>query len=135
MVAITSLEGGRALEVEDAAISALAGPRRRDVGHHTYVFGATPAPLATAEPIESLLARLNPRPPFAKLTRPDGTPIWVRGASITAIRPPLDVERPDPPAVVKLGIAFGGAHQAIREDLDHARPILLAAGAKPALLA
>jgi hypothetical protein len=94
-----------------------------------------PAPLASAESVESPLARLEPRPPFAKLTRPHGTPIWIRVSSIRAIRRPLDLERPDPPGARRSDIAIAGGPQAIQEDIEPATPIPLASGTKPALFA
>ena len=64
MISITTLDNGHILTFNDSEIAGLAGPRPHDIGPHTYVFGATPTPFATAEPVASLLARLNPNSAF-----------------------------------------------------------------------
>jgi hypothetical protein len=62
-------------------------------------------------------------PPIAKLTRPDGSPVWVKRSGVGAIRPPLATEQQGAGAVQAV-LVIGDLHQAVREDIQTASRIL-----------
>src|ERR1700756_2477899 len=92
MIAIRALNGTE-IEVNQDAITLIAGPYPHDVGPHTYVHGVDRGVLVTAEKAAALVARLGVDPPLVKLTRPDGSPVWVKRSAVSAIRPPLATEQ------------------------------------------
>lgn len=127
MIVIRALDG-TAVNVDEAAVTLLSGPYAHDVGPHTYVHGVDRGVLATAEDAAALAARLGVNPPLAKLTRPDMTPVWIKGAAVTAIRAPLPTEQQGPGAVHAV-VILGELHQAVHEDLATAARVLNAHGA------
>jgi len=60
-----------------------------------------------------------------KLTRPDSTPVWVKGSAVTAIRPPLATESQGR-GVVRAVVIIGDLHQAVREDVKAVASMLTA---------
>ncbi len=85
MVAIT-LVNGQVVNLNDTDIILVAGPYPHDVGPHTYVHTTLPAVLVTRESAGQLAGRLNVTPALAQLTRPDMTPVWIKGAAVVAVR-------------------------------------------------
>jgi hypothetical protein len=83
---------------------------------------------ATAEDTAAFAARLGVTPPLAKLTRPDLTPVWIKGAAVTGIRAPLATEQESPGAVNAV-VILGALHQSVHEDLSTAERVLNAHGA------
>ena len=123
--------GGPTLHVDPDSITAVAGPSVTAPELHVEVFGAAPHPVSTLEGPDSIMAKLDLDRPFAKLTRPDGSPIWIRGKSVNRVRVPLAEETLGRPAgAVQSVVFFGGDRQLLREDVATLRPILIAAGAK-----
>ena len=121
MIAIRALDGTE-VEVNEASITLVAGPYPHDVGPHTYLYGVERGVLATAEDAAALVARLGVKPPLAKLTRPDSTPVWVKPSGVSAIRLPLATERQK--GRVNAVLVIGDLHQAVREDMRTATGIL-----------
>ena len=122
MIAIRALDGAEILVSEDA-VTLVAGPYPHDVGPHTYVHGVERGVLVTAEDARALAARLRVDPPLVRLTRPDGSPVWIKKSAVTVIRPPLATEQPAG-AVARAVVIVGGLHQAIREDVQTAASML-----------
>ena len=106
----------------------VAGAYPHDLGPHTYVHGVDRGVLVTAEDPAALVARLGVDPPLVKLTRPDSTPVWVKGPAVTAIRPPLATESQGRGAV-KAVVIIGDLHQAVREDVKAVTSVLNAPAA------
>ena len=127
MIVVHALDG-TALEINEAAVTLVAGPYPHDVGPHTYVHGVERGALMTQENATALVARMAVDPPLAKLTRPDMTPVWIKGKAVTAIRAPLPSERQRPGAVNAV-VVLGGLHQAVREKIAAAEQILNTHGA------
>jgi len=126
MIVIRTTDG-QYIDIDEAAILLIAGPYPHDVGPHTYVYGASSAVLVTAERADLLVARLGIKPPLAKLTRPDSSAVWVKGAAVTSLRTPLPVEE-QAPGEVKAVLEVGPRHQSVREDLSTTRRIINAHG-------
>jgi hypothetical protein len=122
MILIRALNGTE-IAVDENAIILVSGPYPHDVGPHTYVHGVDPGVLVTAERAAELVARLGVSPPLAKLTRPNSTPVWVKGSAVTAVRSPLATET-SPDGAVKAVVFIGGLHQAVREEVKTAENIL-----------
>lgn len=122
MIAIRALDGTE-IEINEAAVTLVAGPYPHDVGPHTYVHGVERGVLVTAEDAAALVARLGLNPTLAKLTRPDSTPVWIKRSAVSAIRPPLPTEQ-QKGAAVKAVLLIGDLHQAVREDVRTATSIV-----------
>ena len=122
MIAIRALDGTE-VAVNENAVTLVAGPYPHDLGPHTYVHGIDRGVLVTAEDAAALVVRLRTDPPLAKLTRPDASPVWIKGSSVSEIRPPLWMEQPAGGAV-KAVVVIGDLHQAVREDVPTAMRML-----------
>jgi hypothetical protein len=115
------------IDGDESAVELIAGPYPHDVGPHTYVYGLTQTVLVTAERPEALVARLGVKPPLAKLTRPDRSPVWVKGTAVTSVRAPIPTEEQGP-GEVNAVLQVGSHHQSVREDLPTVRGIINAHG-------
>ena len=122
MIVIKATDG-QDIDGDENAVELIAGPYPRDVGPHTYVYGLTQTVLVTAERPEALVARLGVKEPLTKLTRPDRSPVWVKGAAVTSVRAPLSTEQQGP-GEVNAVLQVGSHHQSVREDLPTARGII-----------
>src|ERR1700755_1945599 len=92
MIAIRALDGTE-VAVNENAVTLVAGPYPHDLGPHTYVHGVDRGVLVTAEDAAALVARLQVDSSLVKLTRPDASPVWIKGSSISQVRPPLATEQ------------------------------------------
>ena len=128
MIVIRALDG-TAVDVDENAVTLVSGPYPHDVGAHTYVHGVERGVLVTAESAAGLAARLGVNPPLAKLTRPNATPVWIKGSAVTTLRTPIPTERQGPGAVNAV-VILGDLHQAVHEDLATAERVLKAHGAQ-----
>jgi hypothetical protein len=127
MIVIRALDG-TSVNVDENAVTLLCGPYPHDVGSHTYVHGVERGVLVTREDAAALAARLGVDPPLAKLTRPNRTPVWIKGAAVTTLRAPLPTERQGR-GVVNAVVILGELHQAVHENLATAERVLNAHGA------
>jgi len=126
MFVIRALDGTD-VSVNEDAITLISGPYPGDHGTCSYVHGIDRGVLVAAEDARALVSRLGVAPPLAKLTRPDLTPVWIKSAAVTAIRPPLATEQQHG---VKTVVILGELHQAVGEDLTSAMRILNPAAAR-----
>lgn len=93
----------------------------------TCVYGVTRGELRIGEPVDGFLGRLGIAAKFARLTRPNGTSVWIDGKSVSSIRAPLPGEYG---ARVKAVIATEPLTQAVEETPEDARTRLNAHGGK-----
>jgi len=120
---------GMTVTVPDSAINVVSGPYPGEEGVKSYVRGGFgPGAIETNEDASHFVDRLQST--LARLTRPNGTPVWVKASAITILRFPFDTEM-SPPNVRSV-IIVGGFHQALQEDIATVRQIL--AQTAPALL-
>jgi hypothetical protein len=126
MIVIKTADG-QDIDGDENAVSLIAGPYPHDAGPHTYVYGLTQAILVTAERPDALVARLGVKPPLAKLTRPDLSPVWVKGSAVTSVRAPRPPEQ-NGPGEVNAVLQVGSRLQSVREDLPTVRGIINAHG-------
>src|SRR6201995_5026675 len=114
MIAIRALDGTE-VAVNENTVTLVAGPYPHDPGQHTYVHGVDRGVLVTAENAAGLVARLGADPPLMKLTRRDGSPVWIKRSAVSEIRAPIATERQGRGAV-KAVVVIGDLRQAVRED-------------------
>lgn len=126
MADLTTVDGFR-YSFEPGAVVAVTD-RDVDTGAAaTCVYGITPAPLEIAETVDGFLARIGEAAGFARLTRADGSPIWVHAAAVSSLRSPL----PDEYAgSVRAVITAGGLTQGVEEDPDAVKAAIDARGGK-----
>ncbi len=110
----------QALDASDVDVTLVTGPYPHDVGPFTHVYGCGIGAIVTAEPPQLLINRLSTRADFAVLKRPNGTPVWIHGPSVSMVRPPEREEQPGVNAIVMVG-AF---HQAVQESVPLVLQIL-----------
>jgi hypothetical protein len=122
MVNIVNHTGVETL-IPDESINVVSGPYPRDPGTRSYIRGNFgPGALETSEEAAHLVARLQVT--LAKLTRPNGTPVWIKTSAITMLRYPLDTEIQSPPNLIRSVIVVGSFQQAIQEDIGTVRHIM-----------
>jgi hypothetical protein len=126
MAAITDVLGNIQY-IDDNSVVILAGPAPNDPANRSYVTGPGVAAIQTDENVASLLARLHPKTALAPFTRPNNTPVWVKGAAVSRLMAPLANDVP-PGEVVGTVLYFGALHQAVVEDVPTARGIVNAHG-------
>ena len=122
MITVRALDGTE-VDVNEEAVTVVAGPYPHDVGPHTYVHGVERGVLVTAEKAAALVVRLGVDPPLVKLTRPDASPVWVKASAVSEVRPPLATEQ-QAAGAVKAVVVIGDLHQAVRDDVQTAMRIL-----------
>ena len=119
MTDITALDG-TVLHIDDNSVTIVAGPYPGDPPNRSYVTGPGPAVIATNEAAAALVGRLHPKEVLAILTRPNNTPVWIKGGAVTLIRSPIAGDTP--PGETVGAVLYVGAHrQAVEEDVATAR--------------
>ena len=114
---------GTTITVPDEAINVVSGPYHSDSGTKSYVRGNFgPGALESKEDASHLVGRLQVT--LAMLTRPNGTPVWVKTRAIAILRYPLDTEIQGPTNLVRSVIVVGGFLQALQEDIATVRQIM-----------
>jgi hypothetical protein len=73
--------------------------------------------------VAALVARLGAEAPLARLTRSDGTPVWVQASAVSEIRGPLAAEAQIGGAENAV-LVVGGHPVHVQEDFAAARAIL-----------
>lgn len=73
------------------------------------------------------LVRANGPKSLAKLTRPNGAPVWINGFAVGSVRPPLPGEYA---AEVRSVIQVGKMHQGVKETVAQATALLRAHGGR-----
>ncbi|MDE1146905.1 MAG: hypothetical protein PW843_09825 [Azospirillaceae bacterium] len=119
---ITALDGA-VMHIDDDSVVLVTG----GLGS-TSVRGPGPADISTREDAAVLVARLRLKTPLARLTRPDGSPVWIKGGAVSLVRKPLPGDVP-PGGRVGAVLFVAGDHQAVAEDVDAVRTSLNAHGA------
>lgn len=93
----------------------------------TTVYGLTAEALQVREGVEPLLARLGIAGKFAKLTRLDGSPVWLNCAAVKVIR----AVRPDDYEITAQTVVLMSTFtEAVKETLAQVKEIVNARGGK-----
>lgn len=110
MPTLTTLDGTQ-FDFDPGTLIAIAD-HMADTGEAmTSVYGLATGWLEVSETAEALLERLGLLGAFARLTRPDGSPVWLNGKAVTVIRPSTENDNPAARAVV----TAGALNQAVTE--------------------
>ena len=117
MADITTVQGLRVL-FDPGAISAISAGDQQTGAAAAVIYGLGPKGLTVGESTDALVQRLNLASLLAKLTRPDGSPVWINGKSVSVARQPAPLEYA---AEVHAVIFAGALEQAVRETLDEVR--------------
>ena len=104
--------GGATITFNAAGIDAIADHNDMTGAAVTCVYGIPPSMIMVGETVQAFMQRLKIEKDFAQLTRPNGWLVWIRGSSVTAIRPPVPGEYS---AAVKSVISTSSLTQAVRE--------------------
>jgi hypothetical protein len=130
---LTTTEGQR-IGFDPGAIVAIAN-RDPDTGVAvTCIYGLSPpaAFIRISESVGTFLARLDIASWFVKLTRPDGSSVWINAAAVILLREPLPGEyRADAKSVVLVP----GLWQAVTQDPAIVKAAVEAAGGRVAISA
>lgn len=115
------------LNFDPATVAAVSNQNPNTDAAATCVYGVMPGLLLIKETAQAFLARLQIAAKFAPLTGTDGETVWIRGASVYAIRGPIDGDSVGANAVV---YASGlNPSQDVRESVASAIAALNACGA------
>jgi len=124
-MATVTTTGGAAVTFNLAGIDAIADHNDATGAAVTCVYGIPPSMLMIGETVSAFMHRLGLEKEFARLTRPNGWPVWVRGSAAAALRPPVPGEYP--PAV-KTVIHTSSLTLAVKETSAEATAALNAHG-------
>jgi hypothetical protein len=119
---IVTIDGAN-IQLDESSIILFAGPYPYDVGSHTYIYTSEPKQLVTTEDVEHFAQRVPNAGDFAILTRPNLSPVRIKGSAAVNLRLALGTEAP-----AKCVVFVRQLHQAVMEDLATARRIINAHG-------
>jgi hypothetical protein len=91
-MATLTTTGGATITFRPATIDVIADHNDTTGAAVTCVYGIPPAMLMVGETVPAFMQRLGIEHEFARLTRPNGWPVWIRGSAVTALRAPLPGE-------------------------------------------
>jgi hypothetical protein len=120
MADLTTVDGVQ-ISFDSAAVSAVADRDPITGSAVTCVYGVTGGMLKIAEGVDAFLGRLGIANKFAKLNRPDGSPVWINAPGVKTLRAPLPNEYPPSARSV---ISVGSLTQAVTQDVPTAKAAL-----------
>ena len=112
---------------DPGAVTAVADHDADTLQAVTTVYGLTDGRVRIAESAEGFLTRIGVGSSFAKLTRVNGTFIWVNCAAVTVVRSPVPDEYPPSARAIVL---VGGLTQAVKETPFEVKQAVNARGGK-----
>jgi len=119
--------GGIKISFDPAGVFAVSDHDAETDEAVTCVYGVSAGPVQISETVGGFLGRMGLTAKFARLTRPNSTPIWVCGSAVSEIRPAVDGEY-EPP--VRSVVSVGTLTQAVCEDAAAATAAVDAHGGK-----
>ena len=130
MATLTNLNGVE-ITFNPAGIVAISDHDDSTGEPHTLIFGIADGRTLTAEGVDEFMGRLNLANEFAKLTRPDGWPVWIRAAAVSIVTAalPSDASLPTKKPIKSI-VRAGSLRQAVAETPGEAIAALNARGAK-----
>jgi hypothetical protein len=122
---------GQISTIDETGIMLVAGPYPSEerVISRAYIYGASSRLIVSQESAEEIVGRMHVVPPLAKLTRPNQTAVWVKGAAVANIHA-ASANDQEMPGSANTILYLGRLRQAIRENLGEARKIINAHGGK-----
>ena len=126
MAELTTIEG-LVFHFNAGAVTAVADHDADTLQAVTTVYGVTDGQLRIGESVGGFLRRIGVAGSFAKLTRVNGTFIWVNSGAVTAVR----ASDPDEyPASARALVSVGTLTQAVRETVAEVMRVVNAHGGK-----
>jgi hypothetical protein len=113
MATLTTVDGFQ-ITFSSKAVSAITDHDGSTGQAVTCVYGITMGVLDISEAVQAFMKRLGVTKNFAQLTRPNGSPVWINGSSVSSIRAPLPNEYV---AGVNTVISAGSLTQGVEETL------------------
>jgi hypothetical protein len=103
MASLNTIDGLH-ISFDPSAVTAVADHDADTGDAVTTVYGLAGGRARIAESVHAFLRRIKVEANFGKLTRPNGTLVWINCKAVSAVRPPLQDEYgPDVRAVVSVG--------------------------------
>ena len=130
MAELTTVDGGK-FTFDPASIVALADHDANSGQAVTCIYGLSAGQLKINEPAGAFLDRIGIASSFAKLTRPNGSLIWINGKAVSTLRAPLPGEYV---SGVQTVISVGSLTQGVTEDMAAARVAINACRGKDSQL-
>jgi len=125
LATLTTL-GGDVITFNPSGVSTVADHNDTTGEAATCVYGINNSPLMIAETVQGFMERLGIASSFAKLTRPNDWPVWIRASAVSALRAPAPGEYA---AAVKTVIVAGSLTQGVKETPTQVTAALNATGA------
>jgi hypothetical protein len=128
---LTTVDGLQ-FSFDPAAVSAVTD-RDPDTGAaDTCVYGITAGFVKIRETVNGFLGRLGIAGKFAKLTKPNGAPVWINAPAVTSVRA-ASTSLGDPPKANSV-VSVGSLTQRLTQDLVTAKAAINALRAPGAQL-
>ena len=129
MATLTNLDGVE-ITFNPSAVVAISDHDDTTGDAHTWVFGISGGRTLIAESVDAFMQRLKIANDFAKLTRPDGWPVWIRGSAVSTVlaAEPSDAGLPTVKPIKSI-VKVGSLRQAVAEIPADAIAALNAHGA------
>jgi hypothetical protein len=124
-VADLTTTDGQQISFDPAAIVAVADRDANTGNAVTCVYGLSPGIVKIDETVAAFLGRLGIAGKYAKLTRPDGSPVWINATAVSVLRAPLANEYPP---VVKSVLRAGSLTQAVTQGPSIVKAAIEASG-------
>ena len=118
---------GLQLHFDPSAVTAVADHDADTLRRVTTINGVADGGLRAADSPEGFLTRIGVAPSFARLTRVNGTFIWVNCLAVSVIRPPT---RDEYPPSARALVSVGALTQAVRETPAEVKEAVNAHGGK-----
>jgi hypothetical protein len=118
---------GEEIDFDPADVTAITSTDSDTGGELTCLYGLSAGLVRTAEPVATLIGRLRLEAKLAQLTRPDGSPVWIAGAAVISLRPPIQDQYP--PSVQAV-VSVTGLTQGVTETPAQAKAAIDAHGGR-----
>jgi len=125
MAEVTTVDGYQ--YIFDPKVVSIITDRDTSTGQAvTGIYGIAPAVVRIPETVDGFMTRVGIAARFAEFGRPNGSPIWISGTAVSALRAPLPDEYV---AGVETVISVGKMSLGVVEDIAAVRDALNSHGA------
>jgi hypothetical protein len=113
---------GKVITFNPSTVAAISDHDDSSAAAHTWVFGVPGGRALINETVDGFMKRLKIESDFAKLTRPDGWPVWIRAGSVSSVvaatpgESSVHTVKP-----IKAFVTVSGLRQAVAETVDDTR--------------
>jgi hypothetical protein len=91
-MAVLTTTDGHQITFRATSVEAIADHDASTGEAVTCIYGVTDAVLHTNESVQAFINRVKLAAKLAQLTRPNGSPVWISGASVSSLRAPYPGE-------------------------------------------